>query len=162
AERHKREAQRQAANISVDLDLRELATGDSKLGLLRLARRLESIPPEEAALRECVALNLLTWGQTFAAFLPNPTHDGLTPGALLPSGRSVLSVGGSDNALRIWDALSKPTKPTAVIPNPQTGVFNGGYQQRPDWTMVLTSAKDKGTMDVWELPSGQNRGRLLG
>ena len=165
AEASRKEAQRQTANIAVDLDLRECQAGDRSLGLLRLAKRLGVIPTEETALRESVMLNLLAWGQrTVPAFKPW-THEGTDyeQSDVAADGRAFVTW-GKDNTVRLWDLTVPGSQACKVIPaGPYDGIptSSTGYRIRKDGGQLLTRTSAD-AFAVWELPAGNQVGHVRG
>jgi eukaryotic-like serine/threonine-protein kinase len=86
ADAERRKAEYQAASIAVDLDLAAHETRETKAGLLRLARRLRTLPADATALREYVMMSVFGWGQEFARIAPGPDYPG---GVLGPDGRTL-------------------------------------------------------------------------
>ena len=163
AEANRRDAQRQVLNTSVDLDLRECAGGDPRHGLLRLAGRLDAMPADEVALRECVLLNLLAWGQTFAPFLPDPQHNGLPIVLnLSPTGLMGMAFTPDGNQLLLWDPFHPTAPPRASVPNKQNGAVGASFITDPDWTRAVVGGSDPGSFDVWELAAPRKIDRHTG
>ena len=115
ADRQRQVAETNAASIAVDLDLKFCEDPQlSKVGLLRLARTLRSLPPDARDLRECVTANVLVWGQAQAPLLPIPDEAfSDTWKGLSPDGRMRLSK-GADLTFRLQDSLTG--RPIATFP----------------------------------------------
>jgi WD40 repeat protein len=107
AEQQRKKAETQAASLAVDIDLKYCKDGEVALGMLRLADSLKTIPEHAKELRECVALNILAWGQTFRPAVGALDHDGydVTQAIFSPDGKMVLSL-GRDGTTRLSDSLT--------------------------------------------------------
>ncbi len=107
ADDQRKKAETQAASLAVDIDLKYCEDGDIALGLLRLARTQPTIPEHAKELRECVALNILAWGQRLRPAVPALNHDGydVFQAILSPDGLTVLT-SGQDGTARLWDSLT--------------------------------------------------------
>ncbi len=124
ADEQRQKAETQAASLALDIDLKYCEDGDIAVGLLRLADTLRTIPEHATALRECAALNILSWGQRFLPAMGPLNHDGYAvTGALLsPDGRTLLT-SGKDGSVRLWDVLTG--KPLKTLGQPPRGRRQG-------------------------------------
>jgi serine/threonine protein kinase len=105
AEEARREAEHSAAGLRVDLGLAELQlSSDIRLGLLRFARDLLTIPADNRDLREFLTAALITRGQDYALLLPPISHNGshFDHANFSPDRQTLLTCGRDDTA-RLWD-----------------------------------------------------------
>jgi serine/threonine protein kinase len=154
ADDRRREVERTAASLQVDLDLAEVKT-DEKLGLLRLARTLKGLPADARDLREFTVAAVLATGQDFAPLLPPITHDGqpVAIASLSPNRQTLLTL-GKDYTARLWD--TRTGRPIAVLRNGDERVVNCGLS--PDGRTVFT-ADETDVARFWEVPGGKMRTR---
>jgi serine/threonine protein kinase len=152
ADDRRREVERTAASLQVDLDLAEYRQ-DRRYGLLRLARTLKGLSADHGDLREFLVAALLVGGQEHAPLLPPMTHDGaeITRAGLSPDWRTVLTL-GQDFSARLWD--TRTARLIAVLRKGNERVFNCGYS--PDNRTVFTD--DQGSVArFWDVPGGRLR-----
>jgi serine/threonine protein kinase/WD40 repeat protein len=115
AEEGRKKAERQVLSSAVDLDLEYCRLYDKASGILRLARRLKTLPADATDLRQFVTLSLFTWAQELAPLVPDRPpgtaiglgpdgrwvfyrlHDGSWEWRDLPSGRR-FALAGNDVA----------------------------------------------------------------
>jgi WD40 repeat protein len=130
ADAQRQRAEAQVASLEVDIDLHYCEHLDVALGLLRLAETLKTIPEPAKELRECVALNILAWGQNFCPAIGPLKHDGyaVTEALLSPDGQTVLT-SGNDGTARLWDSLTG--KQRAVLTQAPQGGMRGMFALLP-------------------------------
>lgn len=105
SDKNRREAELRAAGSAVDLDLKYCEDGEIEYGLLRLARTLETLPPNAAELRQCAEMNLLAWAQQgVQPLVPHPTHFQLFT-LRSPDGLTILTL-ADDGTIRLWNTLT--------------------------------------------------------
>ncbi len=153
AEERRRDAERFAAKVRVDLDLAE-ADRSWPVSLLRLARTLRSIPPDQRELREFVTLSILAGGQDFASLTPPLTHEGewIDKTNLGPDGRTVLTLARNGTA-RLWDSVTGRR-----LADLGEGVRVLDCEYSPDGRSVFTDDED-GVVRVWDATDGSLRCR---
>jgi serine/threonine protein kinase len=117
ADAERQKAEYQAASTAVDLDLAAHETRETKAGLLRLARRLRTLPAEATGLRQLVLMSVFGWGQEFARITPGPEYQEAVLG---PDGRTVFRIDPAAGG-EMWDFLTG--QPVAVLWGKDT----------PDW-----------------------------
>ncbi len=156
ADELRKKAETQATSLVVDIDLKYCEDGDVALGLLRLAQTLPSIPEHAKDIRECVALNILAWGQRFRPAIATLDHNGyaIITSTLSPDGLTVLTV-GRDGTARLWDSITGKQR---------AKLDHGGYpvdaaNLSPDGRTALTTGKD-GSARLWDCATGQSRASL--
>jgi serine/threonine protein kinase len=104
ADDKRRKAEWQVASTAIDLDLEFCHRNDLKVGILRMVRRLKSLPPDADDLKQYITLSLFAWGQELARLLPaSPGPE--TVQAIGPDGRTAYGdrLGGP---AELWDLLS--------------------------------------------------------
>jgi tRNA A-37 threonylcarbamoyl transferase component Bud32 len=154
AEVARQEAEHNAASLRVDLDLNELRT-DKKVGLLRLAQTLRSLPADETPLREFVTLAILATGQEFAPLLPPITHDGdrIEQSSLAPDKRTLLTR-SEDGTARLGDVLT--ARPIAALREGTERAIAADYS--PDGRTIYTLDEAR-VARFWNAPAGTFRAR---
>ncbi|HEY7308011.1 MAG TPA: tetratricopeptide repeat protein [Gemmataceae bacterium] len=163
-ELEKRQAKRSLSTFLLDKGLDLCEKGEVGLGLLWLARSLESAPAEAADLQRAIRRNLAAW--------PNQTgvlHTVLHPQghvqrvAFRADGKTLLTVsnlganaGVYRGEVRRWDRdTGEPIG--SPIPHKGHAQFVG---ISPDGRMVLTQ-RDPKTAQLWDLDTGQPQGAPL-
>ncbi|MBX9628042.1 MAG: protein kinase [Gemmataceae bacterium] len=152
ADEERVKAENYAARVGVDLAL-DLCKRDSRLGLLHLARLLRTIPSDLTDLRQCVALNVLAWGQEIRPLLPDLTHDGEPPngGLLSPDGLTVITH-STGRSSRLWDV---PTARVRVALGGAEG-FNMQMGFSPDGRAVWATDK-RSRVRLWDAATGRQQ-----
>ena len=144
ADEQRMKAETQAASLAVDIDLKYCEGTELPLGLLRLANTLKTIPEHAKELRECVALNILAWGQQICPAISVLEHDGfpVEKALLSPDGLTVLTA-GPDGKACLWDSLTG--KQRAVMEGVWTRRFGApGYIG--DWDDQVRFSSDGRTV----------------
>jgi serine/threonine protein kinase len=149
ADQRRRQVERNAASLQLDLDLKEIED-DSRLGLLRLARTLKGLPDDLQELREFATMGVLAVGQRYVPLLPPITHDGhdVSYQQLSPDARTLLTL-GVDQTARLWDTANAQ----------QIAVLRRGNERvvvcalSPNGRTAVTYADD-GISRFWEVPDG--------
>jgi serine/threonine protein kinase/WD40 repeat protein len=155
ADDRRREVERTAASLQVDLDLAEYRQ-DPRCGLLRLARTLKDLSAKQGDLREFLVAALLVGGQDRAPLLPPMTHDGaeITRVWLSPDSQTVLTL-GKDFSARLWEA--RTARPIAVLRKGNERVVNCGFS--PDGRTVFTDDQTS-VGRLWDAPAGRLRAQI--
>ncbi len=148
-----------AASLQVDLDLAE-ARSDSRVGLLRLAKTVKTLPTTFGLeqmnvdeLRESATVAVLALGQDYAPLLPPITHDGqeVVSRMLSPDKETLLTL-GEDRTARLWNAWTG--KPLAILREGNEQVVNTGFS--PDGKTVFTDDQTS-VARFWDVPTGRYR-----
>jgi serine/threonine protein kinase len=154
ADQRRRQVERNAASLQVDLDLDETHR-DSRLGLLRLARTLKRLPAHVKELHEFATIGVLAFGQKYAPLLPPITHDGygVRYQQLSTDARTLITL-GDDGTARLWDTHT--ARPIAVLRRVDERVVACAFS--PDGRTVATDSED-GVLRFWNLPNGTFRAK---
>jgi hypothetical protein len=152
AESHRRQVELTAADLQVELDLQAVEE-DTRIGLLRLARTLPTIPPEAQTLREFVTTAILAAGQLYAPLAPPLTHDGhdIAHHEFSPDGQLIVTL-GEDRQARLWESAT--SRRIAVLQQGDERQVNCTFTL--DGKTVVTDSED-GVLRFWDAPSGQFR-----
>lgn len=145
--------ERNAAGLRVDLELTRLEEGDSRLGLLRLAHDLRTIPADAQDLREFVTAAVLAGGQEVAPLLPPIALDGqeVIGFLLAPDRRKALTL-GPDGAVRLWEV--RTARPIALLRQGAERVVACNFS--PDGRTVVTDDQTS-VARFWDAADGRFR-----
>jgi serine/threonine protein kinase len=135
ADAQRQKAETHAAGLMVDSDLKRCEDGEIAVGVLGLAGTLRTMPEHAKVLRECVALNILAWGQRLARINGPLDHDGyaLTQTLLSPDGRTICT-DGRDWTVRLWDSVTGQQR--AILPLPSHQILE--FEFSSDGSTLLT------------------------
>jgi WD40 repeat protein len=153
--RHAANLKRALAENHLDHGLRLCEDGDIAVGLLWLARALETAPQDADDLKSVIRAQLAGWRRRvipLKACLDSPER--VTAAALSPDGRTVWAA-GQDKRLRRWDVASRK------LPGPPTRL--GALATAIIWGpsgKVLTIGDD-GTAQLWDAEKGSRLGQPL-
>jgi WD40 repeat protein len=158
-----------AANLQVALDEARYRRAENYLdhglalcdrdnvgvGLLWLARALETAPADAADLRSVIRTQIAGWARRLirlkaCLYSPEP----VTAAALSPDGRTVWAAGRDQCLLRLDVASREPLGPSTRLPAMVTAIIWGPHGK------VLTVCKD-GTAQLWDAGKGIRLGRPL-
>jgi eukaryotic-like serine/threonine-protein kinase len=139
---------RESASAALGLGLHLCEQGDTGLGMLWLARSLETVPPGAADLEWAIRTNLSGWGSSLSSLEASLAHPGgVSALAFSPDGRKAL-LGFQDGSARLWD--------------PATGqhVELSGHTDRvtavafsPEGRLALTAGRDRKVI-LWDVRTG--------
>jgi serine/threonine protein kinase len=159
AENAREEAQLSAFSLQIDLDSAEIKT-DPRVGILRLARTIKTLPIDEHVrhvkvadtaeitlepigslltkqreLREFGTAAIMTNGQRYAPLLSPINHDGqkILSYSLSPDGTSLLTL-GADGVARLLD--TRTAKQKAILQERDEHIVNCGFS--PDGKIIFT------------------------
>jgi len=152
AEAERKRAELTAADLQVELDL-QAVEDDTRIGLLRLARTLPTIPPEALTLREFVTTAILAAGQLYAPLTPPLTHDGhsIVHHEFSPDGRLIVTL-GEDRQARLWESAT--SRRIAILQQGDERLVNCAFTL--DGKTVVTDSED-GVLRFWDAANGQFR-----
>ncbi len=168
ADEQRKKAETQVASIAVDVDLKYCTDGEVPLGLLRLAQTLPTIPEHAKELRECVALNILAWGQKLCPATPMDFQNyDVAATAYSPDGRTIMTL-DQDGTVRLWDALSGKERAILGVSRPATVgasiqfsgdgrtaviIRDNSYRDK-NWSQINNRGADR-IVELWDVDAGR-------
>jgi WD40 repeat protein/tRNA A-37 threonylcarbamoyl transferase component Bud32 len=106
SETNRREAERRLAENYLDRGLNLCEQGEIGVGLLWLARALETAPEGQVDLQWAIRANLAGWAPRLHSLTAILEHDGpVLAVAFTPDGKTILT-GSEDGKVRFWDAAT--------------------------------------------------------
>jgi WD40 repeat protein/serine/threonine protein kinase len=148
------ESERRRAENHLDRGLAEAERGDIGLGLLWMARSLETVPPRADDLAWTIRANLAGWRRQLFALTDCRTPPGKVLG-FSPDGRSAWTV--DENVVRRWElARSQYAGPPLEHPGPVTALAVSR-----DGRLIATGCDDR-TVRLWDSATGRVERALPG
>ncbi len=148
--RQLQETNYKAADLALALGLHLCEQGNVALGVLWLARSLETAPPDAQDLQWTIRTNLAAWGHTLRPLRASlPAASGVLATAYSPDGK-LAATGTEDGTAQLWDvATGEPLGPPLRHQNRILAVAFS-----PDGRTVLTGSWDR-TARLWDVATRQ-------
>ena len=153
----KKQTEIQLAESFLHQGRRYCETGEISHGLLWLARALQTLPGDEAALEQVIRLNIASWRSQVRIRLRLliPQEAPASVAAFSPDGKTFVT-GGLDETAQIWDSVTgEPIGPPLRHEREVTSVAFS-----PDGRKIVTTSKDR-TARLWDAATAAPIGEPL-